>query len=144
MTKSLPMTKSLAMTKINKNTRNQSAFSLIEILICLLILSLCSLGTGKILVKHIAQQQVNEQRERVTILIWSIVDHLKANPKAFLQTQSSGLSISLWQKELKTIAPGSHLSIQNKGGGVSGNLSAEIMITLLSPTLGKIELLVIV
>jgi prepilin-type N-terminal cleavage/methylation domain-containing protein len=119
--------------------KNQSAFSLVEILVTLLILSIGVVGTSKMLTQSVANYKTAELRERVTILIWSIADYLRSYPNVLELTKS----IQEWQKQLATEVPGGLLTI--RGMPVSGSLEQSkkldvYTIVVQSSVIRKIEL----
>lgn len=88
--------------------KKQSAFSLIEVLIALLILSLGILGIGKMLLESHIRYQKAEIRGVATTIAWSIVQDLAVNKEGI------GLASmqEYWQKKLEKVSRGSSLSIQ--------------------------------
>jgi prepilin-type N-terminal cleavage/methylation domain-containing protein len=112
-----------------------SAFSLIETLVALLILSIGLTGAGTMLTQGVANFQVIRMQEKVSILVWSIADYIRAFPNGGV-TQN----ISFWQQQLDQELPGSVLSIRS-----AKNADDLIIytITVQSPFLKKVELEII-
>lgn len=113
--------------------QKQSAFSLIEVLVALLILSIGIVGASKMLTQTIEHYHQAELRERVTILAWSIADYLRAYPMG----QDLEKNTATWQAQLVQTLPNGRLTIQR--GQTTEEVSAYI-ITISAPTIEKIQL----
>lgn len=91
-----------------------SAFSLIEVLVALLILSIGTLGLSKMLLTSTTSYQKAEWREQVLVMGWSIAETLRGE-KNDQMLQKTTL---YWQEKLDKLLPGNRLTIQkeNKEG----------------------------
>jgi prepilin-type N-terminal cleavage/methylation domain-containing protein len=87
--------------------KKQSAFSLIEVLIALVILSFGITGTGKLLVESSAGYSVLQQRAEALMIASAIVDSLSMDQSGALVAQTT----RYWQNKLDNALPGSSLKI---------------------------------
>jgi len=87
-----------------------SAFSLIEVLIALLIVSIGVLGAGKLLLVSIHDNKNAEYYQKAIIIAGAVADSVSMDPKGV------GLSEILkhWQARLEATFPGSVLSIKRQ------------------------------
>lgn len=88
----------------------QSAFSLIEVLIALVILSFGIMGSGKLLLENAAGFSMAEQRAEALVIAFGIVDYLSVD-------QAEGTierTIQYWQNKLDNTLPGSTLTIEHQ------------------------------
>lgn len=113
--------------------QKQSAFSLIEVLVALLILSIGIVGAGKMLTQTVEHYHQAELRERVTILAWSIADYLRAYPMG----QDLEKNTVAWQTQLVQTLPKGRLTIQR---GQTAEKASAYTITISAPTVEKIQL----
>ncbi|WP_208296632.1 type IV pilus modification protein PilV [Massilia sp. CCM 8734] len=74
-----------------KTMRRQQGFSLIEILITMLIMSVGLLGIAGIILTNLKNNQSSQARGQATVLINDIVDRMRAN-RTTAQTLVNGLS----------------------------------------------------
>ncbi len=85
----------------------QSAFSLIEVLIALVILSFGVMGTGKLLIKSGAGYNVLQQQAEALAIASAIVDSLSVDQSGALIAQT----VQYWQNKLDITLPGSSVMI---------------------------------
>lgn len=88
--------------------KNQSGFSLIEVLIALLILSIGVMGAGKMLLESTKCYQRALLNAKATALAWSIAEAIRLDKRAIDSSQIT----HYWQEKLHAIYPGSLVSIQ--------------------------------
>lgn len=85
----------------------QSAFSLIEVLIALVILSFGIMGTGKLLIESSAGYSVLQQQAEALAIASAIVDSLSVDQSGVLIAQTT----QYWQNKLDITLPGSSVMI---------------------------------
>ena len=85
----------------------QSAFSLIEVLIALVILSFGIMGTGKLLIESSAGYSVLQQQAEALAIASAIVDSLSVDQSGALIAQT----MQYWQSKLDITLPGSSIMI---------------------------------
>jgi len=102
----------------------QSAFSLIEVLVALLILSIGAIGISKMLLVSTTCHQQAQWREQVIVVGWSIADSLTVDQNE----QALQAKTQYWQKKLDKILPGNVLTINREN--VAGRNSYLIRISL--------------
>ncbi len=85
----------------------QSAFSLIEVLIALVVLSFGIMGTSKLLIETSAEYSILQQRAEVLAIASAMVDALSVDKSGALIAQM----IQYWQNKLDIVLPGSTITI---------------------------------
>lgn len=95
--------------------KNQSAFSLIEVMVSLLILSIVLSGTGVMLLESARCYKRAEFREKALTFAWSIAESLHHQAEG----SSSVLIEQYWQEKLDVALPGSVLEIKEDYSKVS-------------------------
>ena len=85
----------------------QSAFSLIEVLIALVILSFGIMGTGKLLIESSAGYSVLQQQAEALAIASAIVDSLSVDQSGTFIAQT----MQYWQSKLDITLPGSSIMI---------------------------------
>lgn len=93
-----------------KHRTSLSAFSLIEVLVALLVLSLVIGGVSKVLLESTACYQKAEQREKLIAVGWSIANSLLADQNE----QTLKTKIRYWQERLDVLLPGNVLTIDRE------------------------------
>lgn len=93
-----------------KIVNKQSAFSLIEVLISLVILSFAVMGTGKLLVDNRAGYSVLQQQADAWMITSAIVESLSVDRGGVL----SASIMQDWQQKLDIVLPGSLLMIEHQ------------------------------
>jgi prepilin-type N-terminal cleavage/methylation domain-containing protein len=88
--------------------KKQSAFSLIEVLIALVILSFGIMGTGKLLIESSAGYSVLQQQAEALAIASAIVDSLSVDQSGTLIAPT----IQYWQNKLDINLPGSSVRIE--------------------------------
>lgn len=94
----------LARERFNK----QSAFSLIEVLIALVILSFGIMGSGKLLVESTAGYSMVQQQAEALMIASAIVESLSMDQAGVTIQQTT----QYWQNKLDNTLPGSTLTIE--------------------------------
>ncbi|HQZ87826.1 MAG TPA: prepilin-type N-terminal cleavage/methylation domain-containing protein [Gammaproteobacteria bacterium] len=88
----------------------QSAFSLIEVLIALMILSFGITGMGKLLIASSAGYSVLQQQTEALAIASAIVDSLSVDQTGALVAQT----MQYWQNKLDIALPGSAVMIEHQ------------------------------
>ncbi len=93
-----------------KKNNEQSAFSLIEVLVALVILSFGIIGSAKLLEESTAGYQIAEQQTEAMLFTCAIVDSISIDRE--------GKTIDKlrydWQNKLDQVFPGSYLTIEHQ------------------------------
>jgi prepilin-type N-terminal cleavage/methylation domain-containing protein len=90
--------------------KKQSAFSLIEVLIALVILSFGIMGTGKLLIESSAGYRVLQQQAEALAIASAIVDSLSVDQSGALIAET----MQYWQDKLDITLPGSAIMIEHQ------------------------------
>lgn len=90
----------------NKNNKNkihyQSAFSLIEVLVALCLLSMAISGFSELLLKQIVLFQEAEYRQHLWIKTAALVEVLRSDPGDNFNEKT----ISFWREKIELLKPG--------------------------------------
>jgi type IV pilus modification protein PilV len=100
--------------------KNQSAFSLIEVMIALLVLSLGVLGASKLLMQTVIYYREAELREKATVIALSMAETVRVRCSQEVEKNSQ-----YWQEKFKTEFPGSVITVsrtQTVGEGCVYNI----------------------
>lgn len=87
--------------------KNQSAFSLIEIVVSLLVLSCGIVAISQLLLTSANSDRISEKRQKLAIMTRSIANSLSFN----LSSEELTVKTQYWQQKVEQIAPGARLSI---------------------------------
>jgi prepilin-type N-terminal cleavage/methylation domain-containing protein len=79
----------------------ESAFSLIEVLIALLLLSMVSTGVGKLLLENRRSSQQAIIYQEIAIISVALIEAIRNDPMGFQQ----GDALRYWQQKLEEISP---------------------------------------
>lgn len=93
-----------------KMFNKQSAFSLIEVLIALVILSFAVMGTGKLLIESCAGYSILQQQAEALMIASAVVESLSPDRSGALKEHI----LQDWQKKLDSVLPGSLLMIEHE------------------------------
>jgi prepilin-type N-terminal cleavage/methylation domain-containing protein len=85
---------------------NQSAFSLIEILVALSILSVAVLGLSQLLLEQRCVFQEAEYRQRLSIYTTALVESVRNETKT-----------TFWREKIESLKPGITVTITQQGQG---------------------------
>jgi len=114
--------------------KSQSAFSLIEVMVSLLILSIVLSGTGALLLRSAQCYHRAELYEKATIMAWAIAESLHHQKNgSYLVT-----SEQYWQERLDSALPGSVLEITEENRNIPWLYA--VVIRFPDPDLAAIEL----
>ena len=93
-----------------KKNNRQSAFSLIEVLITLVILSFGIIGTATLLEESMVGYHLAEQQTEALLMAAAIVDSISIDREGIITDR---LRYD-WQNKLAHVFPGSHVTIEHQ------------------------------
>lgn len=113
----------------------ESAFSLIEVLVALLLLSIVSTGVGKLLLDHQRYAHQATIYQEIAVISVVLIESIRNDPAGFRQ----GAALLFWQQKLEEISPAAEWMIEPSG---EKECSYQIKMTFSSPAMKPIEFMV--
>lgn len=86
----------------------ESAFSLIEVLIALVLVSMSTMALNKVLLARCYYMRDSMMDQSITLLLWSMVDALRYVEQGSEETEI----VAYWRQQLKAVDPHSDLMVQ--------------------------------